>query len=293
MAFMKYLLCGLVIGVANIIPGVSGGTFAVILNIYDRLIGAISGFRKQWKKSLALLIPVLLGAGIGILLFANLIGFCLERFPMATNFFFIGLIAGSVPLIFRKATEQKWKPISLIPLAIAFALMACIALFAPSSDTSAVMRELTVPGFFLLILYSAIAAAGMIIPGISGSMLMMIFGCYMTVLTAIKELNILLLIPVAIGVLIGILGGAKLINLTLQKFPQMTYFAILGLILGSLIMLFQNSGIVWNLQAVFAVLLLLAGAAIALVFGSEKFQNLFRPKKPTGATAASIHEPAE
>ena len=107
-------------------------------------------------------------------------------------------------------------------------------------------------------------------------MLMMIFGCYMTVLTAIKEMNILLLIPVAIGVLIGILGGAKLINLVLKKFPQMTYFAILGLVIGSLAVLFKNAGMVFSLQTVFAVLFLILGMVIALIFGSERFQNIFR-----------------
>ncbi len=276
MTFFKNIICGMIIGIANIIPGVSGGTFAVILNVYDQLIGAISGFRKNWKKSLALLIPVALGAGIGILLFANLIGICLEKFPMVTNFFFIGLIVGSCPLIVRKAMEHKFQAPGIIPFFITLLIMILIALFAPSSDTSAVTRALTVPGFFMLMLYSAIAAAGMIIPGISGSMLMMIFGCYMTVLTAIKEMNILLLIPVAIGVLIGILGGAKLINLVLKKFPQMTYFAILGLVIGSLAVLFKNAGMVFSLQTVFAVLFLILGMVIALIFGSERFQNIFR-----------------
>ena len=105
MIYLKYLISGAIIGVANIIPGVSGGTMAVILNIYDQLIASFSKFRKHWKQSLKLLIPIAIGAAAGIVAFSWLIKFLLEKFPLATTYFFIGLILGSIPMIFRRATS--------------------------------------------------------------------------------------------------------------------------------------------------------------------------------------------
>ena len=110
MKFLLDMLRGAVIGVANVIPGVSGGTMAVVMNVYDKLIGAVSRFRRDWKKNLLILIPIVLGAGIGILAFSSLIKYLLSQYPMAVNFFFMGLIVGSVPMIFRRATSGKFKP---------------------------------------------------------------------------------------------------------------------------------------------------------------------------------------
>ena len=123
MIYLKYLISGAIIGVANIIPGVSGGTMAVVLNLYDKLIGAFSNIRKNWKESLKLLIPIVIGAGIGIVAFSWLIKFLLEKFPLATNYFFIGLIIGSIPMIFHRSVSPRFKAINLIPFLIALGLI--------------------------------------------------------------------------------------------------------------------------------------------------------------------------
>ena len=94
MNWIFYIICGMIVGIANIIPGVSGGTMAVVLNIYDRLIASVSNLRKEFKKSIAFLLPIAIGAGIGIVAFSKLIEFLLIHYPLATNFFFIGLILG-------------------------------------------------------------------------------------------------------------------------------------------------------------------------------------------------------
>lgn len=273
MTYLKHFLSGAIIGIANIIPGVSGGTMAVVLNLYDQLIASFSQFRKRWKQSLKLLIPVAIGAAAGIVAFSWLIKFLLEKFPLATTYFFIGLIIGSIPMIFRRAATPRFKPLNLIPFVLAAAGMVALSFVGQDDSAAVIIREFDWLNALRLFAGGIVAAAAMILPGVSGSMILMIFGIYTTVLTAISEMNFALLIPVGIGVIIGIVGGAKLIGVFLRHFPQATFWTILGLIMGSLFALFKDAGFLFNWEGLVAVLLLLLGTLIALAFSSERLKN--------------------
>ena len=185
MEFLSRVLKGLVVGVANIIPGVSGGTMAVVMGIYDRLIGAVSDLRRDFKNSLLYLFPIGIGAVLGIVLFSHLIKFLLEGYPMPTNLFFLGLILGSIPMIFRRARKESFQKSSLLPFAVSFAVMLLMTIFQNVSDaSSALITTLTPLTAIRLLLSAAVAAACMIMPGISGSMVMVLLGVYTSVLTA-------------------------------------------------------------------------------------------------------------
>ncbi len=279
MEFIWHMIYGAIIGTANIIPGVSGGTMAVILNIYDELIGAVSNLRKQFNKSVMFLIPIAIGAGIGIILFSKLIGFLLEDYPMPVNFFFMGLIVGSVPMIYKRATVNKVKSVAIIPFIITLAIMIGMSFLGKEDATNAVITTITVGTAIKLIVCSAVAAACMILPGVSGSLILVVLGVYTSVLNAISTFNIPVLMCVGIGVLIGILGGAKLIDICLRKSEQLTFFAILGLVVGSVVPVFKESGFAFSGQAIIAVITLVIGAAISLLFASEKFQAKVRKNK--------------
>ena len=112
MNFLKNLICGACIGIAEAIPGVSGGTVAVLLKIYDELIGSISKLRKEFKKSILFLIPIVLGMGLGLFGFSHVITYLLENFPMAVNYFFVGLIVGLVPMLLRRSLDGGFRVIS-------------------------------------------------------------------------------------------------------------------------------------------------------------------------------------
>ena len=274
MIYLKYLISGAIIGVANIIPGVSGGTMAVILNIYDQLIASFSKFRKHWKQSLKLLIPIAIGAAAGIVAFSWLIKFLLEKFPLATTYFFIGLILGSIPMIFRRATSPRFKPLNLIPFVIAVGVMVGLAFVGQDETEAAVLiKDFDWMNTILLFFASMVAAAAMILPGVSGSMILMIFGVYPSVLTAISEMNFVVLIPAGIGIVIGLVGGAKLIGLFLKHCPQATFWTILGLIVGSLFTLFKNAGFQFTIEGLVAALLLVFGTLVALAFSSERLKS--------------------
>ena len=265
--YLKVFICGLVFGIANVIPGVSGGTMLVVFGIYDQLTEAISGF-KAIIKNIVFLIFFGLGAGVGILGFASVISFLFERFGVQTNMYFIGLIFGSVPMIYRMGTsESKVKPLCAAPFVIA---VGVVVLLAVLEQMNIVPAADVVSGFDLvmtvkLFVCAIIAAVAMIIPGLSGSFVMMLLGVYQTIIGAIqiKELNFYVIIPFALGVIVGIIGGAKLISILIKKYKLMVYSAIMGLVVGSVYAILP-ADFGFNLQTGYGFVCLLFGVLTSI-----------------------------
>ena len=247
----KLIVYGAIIGIANIIPGVSGGTMAVILKVYDQLIGAVSNITKNFLKSMKFLLPIGIGAGVGILLFSKIIEYTLYNFPTATNMAFVGLIVGSIPMIFTSVTKGKVKVSVVLSFLATLALMFVINLASPDSESVAAITSLSFTNFFILFFASVISAAAMIIPGISGSFVMLILGTYTTVLAAISNLtspetffnSVLILIPVGLGCIVGVLGCAKILEKLFKSFPAQTYSGILGFMIGSIFVILPPLGL--------------------------------------------------
>ena len=275
MDMVKFVIFGAIVGVANIIPGVSGGTMAVILKIYDRLIETLS--LKNVKKNLPFIIPLGIGAAVGIVLFSKAIEFLLGNYPMATNFTFMGLILGSIPMIFQRARGEKMEAKGMVSFLVALVVMVVIALLKPA-ESNAVLA-LTPLNLLILFGASAISTFAMILPGISGSFVMLVLGVYTTVLTSISGVFtwpidgatwhcVGMLIPVGLGCIVGLIFGSKLVDVLIRKQPQATYFAILGLVVGSLLAVFPKDSLALTLELRIG-LVLLAGAA----FGAYKFSK--------------------
>ena len=275
MDMVTFVIFGAIVGVANIIPGVSGGTMAVILKIYDRLIETLS--LKNVKKNLPFIIPLGIGAAVGIVLFSKAIEFLLGNYPMATNFTFMGLILGSIPMIFQRARGEKMEAKGMVSFLVALVVMVVIALLKPA-ESNAVLA-LTPLNLLILFGASAISTFAMILPGISGSFVMLVLGVYTTVLTSISGVFtwpidgvtwhcVGMLIPVGLGCIVGLIFGSKLVDVLIRKQPQATYFAILGLVVGSLLAVFPKDSLALTLELPIG-LVLLAGAA----FGAYKFSK--------------------
>ncbi len=276
---------GMMIGIANIIPGVSGGTMALSMGIYDKLIGAVSNLFHDWKKSIATLFPILLGCGIGIIGFSYLIEYLLSEQTFATCMAFIGLILGGLPMLFRKLKEKQAEQGQSIGVSgvLCFVLLFALAIGMCMLDSGEeVMKTLTATPRVMIALFfiGIIASATMVVPGVSGSMVLMILGYYYGILdsitgflNALKDFNIpvlidkaLVLIPFGIGVLLGIFLIAKLITFLFEKYGVQTYCAILGLILSSPIAIFYNTGLFGQLGQL-NIFLILSGLLIAAVCG--------------------------
>ena len=235
------VLKGIVIGVANAIPGVSGGTMMVIMKVFDRLLGAVSFNLKKLKENFWFLLTIVIGMGIGVILSSKVLSICFEQFYVQTQFFFMGVVLGSLPMIYKEATkEKKLTPVHLIPFAIGVAVIIGVSLISSSMGANTVRTTLDVSTFIYLVIVSIIAAAAMIMPGLSGSLVLLILGGYQTAIQAVDEMNIPILIPIAIGVIIGIVACAKLITICLEKWQRGTYSVILGLIFGSFYAIFPR-----------------------------------------------------
>lgn len=199
---------GMIIGIANVIPGVSGGTMAVSTGIYEDLIHTIStffhNFKETFKKNMIFLLPIVLGAGIGILGFSKLLKFALQNYGMQTQFAFIGLILGSLPFVFKKSVEKGFSWKYLIPAVLTFTIGIVLAILELLGVTGNAVESFDINFFniVLLFIYGVISAVSMVVPGISGSFILLLLGAYSAIIGAISSLNILVLIPFGIGVVV-------------------------------------------------------------------------------------------
>ena len=265
---LKKFLQGIVIGVANIIPGVSGGTMMVAMGIYDKLIHSITHLRKEFKESLRFLIPIFVGVGAALVIVARILEFCFEMFPIQTNLLFCGLIVGSLPFICTHVKGKKVKQGMIVAFLVFFAIVVAMALMG---ETEGVAADVSFSLINVIKLFGVgvIAAATMVVPGVSGSMMLMILGYYNTILECINDTvdaltafdmgrimdNMLVLIPFGIGVVIGIFLIAKIIEFIFERAETHAYWAIVGLIVASPI------AILWKTDwSGFSIVAILTGA---------------------------------
>ncbi|MGI6727179.1 MAG: DUF368 domain-containing protein [Anaerovoracaceae bacterium] len=238
---LRLFVYGIILGISNVIPGVSGGTMAVILNIYDDILYAISW--KNFKRHASFL--GLLGAGciVGILLFSHTVTFLLQNYEMPVYYCFMGLVLGSIPMIYKRARHEKVKPRNFIIFILSLSFMLFITLIDQGTITGNTLEVTDNPGFRLylwLFVAAVISTIAMILPGISGSLIMLLLGAYTITLEAISEMDLLTLLPVGLGVLLGGFLGLKFVKTLLRFHPQALYFGILGLIIGSLFTIYPG-----------------------------------------------------
>ena len=245
------ILRGAVIGVSNIIPGVSGGTMAVSMGIYDRVIYAVNNLFKQFRKNFKDLLPIIIGVLVGLFAFAALIGTLLgtksEEIPITrlpTNFAFIGLILGGLPAIYKRVNMKSAGIPGILLFLVFLALVVVLPLLNPPEARNV---DHSIGTILLMIPLGAIASSTMVIPGVSGSMIMMLLGYYNSVINAMNDLrggdwsSLAILLPYVVGLLVGIVFIAKLMNFLLKKYSALTFSAIFGLVIGSPVaLLMQN-----------------------------------------------------
>lgn len=257
MNFFIDIIKGIFVGVANVIPGVSGGTMAVSFGIYDKLLSSISNLLKDFKKSFKTLLPIAIGMVVGVIGFTFIIPIILQHQPFITAAAFTGLIFGGIPMIIKSLRDgwnkdtHKSTIINIIIL-VMFTIFAVILPFMGGDSENGALLIASLPTIIKVFFLGVIASATMIIPGVSGSLVLMILGYYFGIIsavkdfiTALKELDFsmlwdraLILAPFALGCIIGIFFISKLIKWLFEHFASATYCGILGLILSSPVSIF-------------------------------------------------------
>lgn len=236
---------GVIVGGSMLVPGVSGGTMAMLLGIYDSLISSVSSFFKQPKKSLKVLIPFVIGALLGMVLFAKPLLTLIEKYPMPTLYFFLGAVAGGIPFVLRKAQASKLSVSTVFYLLLGIALVLGIARLP--ENLFSISLHVGVREILLLIAAGIFVAVALILPGISVSYMLLVMGMYQNTMDSISKLYLPYLVPLGVGGILGILLTTKLLENAMNRYPKPTYLIILGFMLGSVAEIFPGfpTGFAW------------------------------------------------
>ncbi len=239
--FLSIFIRGILMGSADIVPGISGGTIALITGIYERLVHSISkisftflkplfkcdfnGFKEKLLEEIdfAFFIPLLIGIGIAMLTLANVISYCMDVYTALTYSFFLGLIIASSYVLYRQMDE-------LTPKHIVFTVIGAVLAYIFVSLNPIAMNH-SLP---ILFISGLIAICAMILPGISGSFLLLLLGQYEYMLNALKTMSITEIVVFCVGALIGILGFSKILNYLLKNHEGITMAFLIGVMIGTL-----------------------------------------------------------
>lgn len=278
MRLLIKILKGLLIGISVVIPGVSGGSMAVSMGIYDQLIDFFTASRGSRKRGFSLL-PYGIGLLLGIAIFSYFIELMFAAFPLQTAFLFVGLILGAVPMLFKQVRGERFRWSHAVLLLSTAALMVLLPIASGNTETA--LKLLPEPLYALLALgLGVIAAATMVVPGVSGSMLLILLGYYEPVLHYVNSFtsallrlqldvmlqSLIILAPFALGALLGIIVMSRAIRGLLKRFPFATYYAIIGLVIASpFTVLYQQTFTGGSVPGYIACALLMAAGFFAAV----------------------------
>lgn len=235
---LSIILKGFIIGSSMSVPGVSGGTMAILLGIYDKLIGSISNFLKDIKGNAIFLIKFCIGSGLGIGSLAFVIKWLLEKFPLPVSFFFLGAVIGGIPALYKKTKETQLKVSSVIYFLIGLAIVISIG-FIPVGNFN-ISSGSGLAHYLMLLVTGIIIALALVLPGISTSHMLLVLGMYDTMILAITEFDLVYIGILGISTLIGIFLITKPLEWTMNKFPHQTYCMIIGFVLGSTSEIFRD-----------------------------------------------------
>ena len=265
MKFICNCFKGILIGAGAIIPGISSGVFCVIFGIYEKLIDSILYFFKDIKKNINFLLPLFIGAIFGILIFSNFLNYLLYEFPIQTNSLFVGLILGTLPSLIKDVnSKEPFKPSNLLYLFIAFGLAIFTVIMEnilPSTTSSDSVS------FLYLILCGICMSAGIVIPGVSSTVILMLLGVYSTYITSISSLYFPVLIPLGIGIIIGSFAFMKFIKLLFINCYSKTFYTIIGFTIGSCLILVPDLS--FDISTLLSILCITLGFLISNILAKK------------------------
>ena len=224
-------------GAGAILPGISSGVLCVIFGIYEKLIDSVLGIFKNFKENMKFLLPIIAGGLIGIFLFGNALNYLLYSFPIQIKSIFIGLILGTLPSLFKEVNSKttfKLHYALFLLLALAFGILT---VFLEKNLNSNTLLNFNYP----YLIFSGFAMSiGIIVPGVSSTIILMLLGVYSTYLSSVSYVYLPVLVPMGIGLIFGGIIWMYVTKLLLKKFYGLTFYSIIGFTLGSIIILYPE-----------------------------------------------------
>ena len=253
----KIGITGFLIGIGAIAPGISGGAIAVIFGLYERITDTVAHFYRNFKEKLKFLLPLGIGAVLGVLLFGRVIEYLFANYNVQLRCLFVGLMLGTLPSVFRTANRDGFRPWYLLPMALCGIGIAWLATREGFSYTGGA-EELPV---WLAAVCGAVVGFGTIVPGVSASFILMSWGLYEPMLRALNTFDIWKLLPMAAGFILLVLLFAKLVSFLYKKVYGLMSYAVAGLLLGSIVPVIPPLALDWATGL--SLLLAVIGAALS------------------------------
>jgi putative membrane protein len=242
--FFYKALCGFLLGLSIIAPGISGSIIAVMMGIYDRLIAIAANPFKNIKRNVLYLIPMCIGAVISAVLFVLLFKYLFDNYPTPTSFLFIALVFGMFPPLYKKTKLDRFKTRYGVAFALAIVLSLALSLMNQLFDSGTLLNQLLhrtvadsamgTSNLSYLCLSGLIAGMASVVPGMSVSVVLMLFGVYTSLMAAASSLEIWVLLPFAVSFLLGMVLFSKVVKFVFKRYNTLGFYAVFGFMLGSI-----------------------------------------------------------
>ncbi len=265
MNFLIDCFKGILIGGGAILPGISSGVICIIFDLYEKILDSILHFFNDIKKNFKFLFPLVLGGLIGIFLFGNLLNFIFKKYPIQTNSLFMGFILGCIPALVKKIHKNNnfyWKYIPFLLLALSIGVIS-VFLEKKAFNPFDISFGLNTSSYLYLCICGFCMSAGIIIPGVSSTVILILLGVYQIYLSAISTLSFSILIPIGIGVLFGCFIFMIITKFLLSNFYIPTFYTIIGFTVGSTFVLFPT------LNSIFDIILFLCCIILGFLISSN------------------------
>lgn len=280
---MYNFLKGIIVGIGGIAPGLSGSVLLVILGLYQKTITAIGTLFKNFKKNVLFLLPLVLGFGVGVILFSKVVDYLLGNFEMYTRYAFLGLVLGTIPLFYKEVKKEGFSKKYYI--AIIIAAICGIILF---SFNKGLFPVITNPNIFQSVFLGVAVAGSSIVPGVDSAVILSSLGLYELYVSSIADFNLSVLLPAGVGLVIGVLVISFIMNKLISKFYTMTFSIIFGLFLSIIPNVLNSScALGFNANSVISIIIAIIGFGVSFFLGDikgniERIKTFFNKIKKTG-----------
>lgn len=272
---MINFLKGIIAGIGGVSPGLSGSVLLIICGLYQKVLDALGSLLKDFRRNVKFLLPIVSGMLIGVLLFSKVIDFFLTAYEMPTRFCFLGLILGTLPMLYQEAKKEGFAKKYYAVILLSAILGTLMFTVNPNS-----FPQVTDPNLLQCIVLGIAVVATAIVPGLDPAVVLSTLGLYELYVRSLAELDLGVLLPMLIGVAAGGVGISALMSILFKRFYTATFSVIFGLFLSMIPnMLNESCALGWNGESILSLILVLIGFLVSFYLGDvEKHNQWFKTK---------------